>query len=74
MVNIVRTANKTGSWDLHLQAMLETLPISAAAGHHNYQKLLYLYLQNMFSLPSENSAVNKMFQEGKFVLRRSNRL
>ena len=49
-------------------------PIIAAAGHHNYLKSLYLYLQKMFSLPSENPTVNKMFQEGKFVVRRSDRL
>ena len=77
IINIARnliTADRSGSWDLHLQAMLETLPIIAAAGHHNYLKSLYLYLQKMFSLPSENPTVNKMFQEGKFVVRRSDRL
>ena len=68
------TADRTGSWDLYFQAMLVTLPIIAAAGHHNYLKSLYLYLQNMFSLPSENPTVNTMFQEGKFVVRRSDRL
>lgn len=72
MINIVRNlikADRTGSWNLHLQAMLETRPIIAAAGHHNYQKSLYLYLQKMYSLPSDNLAVNKMFHEGKFVVR-----
>lgn len=77
MINITRTlitAERTGSWDLHLQAMLEIIPIIAAAGHYNYLKSIYLYLQKMLSLPSENPAVNKMFHEGKFVVRRSDRL
>lgn len=72
MINIVHnliTEDKTGSWNLHLQAMLQNLSIIAAAGRHNYQKSLYLYLQKMFSLPFESPAVHKMFHEGTFVVR-----
>lgn len=54
--------------------MLEILHTVAAAGHHNYLISIYLYMQKMLSLPSENPAVSKMFQEGKFAVRRSDRL
>ena len=77
MISVVRTlitADRIGSWELHLYAMLEILPIIAAAGHVNYLKSLYLYLQKMFQLPSENAKVHKMFVESKFVIRRSDRL
>ena len=57
--------------------MQETLPISAAAGHHNYQKSLYrriVVLAEYVQMLSENPAVNKIFHEGNFVVRRSDRL
>lgn len=70
-VRMLIEADRTNSWDLHLYAMREILPIVAAAGHVNYLKSLYLYLQNMFNLSSKNAKVHKLFQEGKFVIRRS---
>ena len=40
-------ANCTGSWEMHLHAISDCLPIFAAAGHPNYLKSGYLYLQKM---------------------------
>ena len=37
-------ADRTGSWQMHLHAVSESLPIFAAAGHSNYLKSAYLYL------------------------------
>ena len=41
MVDILRKyirAERTGNWELHLQALSEMLPYMAASGHNNYTK------------------------------------
>ena len=60
IVEVIRkliTADRTGNWDLHLEAIQEALPIFAAAGHHNYSKSAYMYLQSMINLESSNQKV-----------------
>ena len=76
MVKTVRkliAADRTSSWKLHLEAIQECLVIVAAAGHHNYLKSGYKYLQDMLKLPSDNPSVYELFQKGQFVVRRSDR-
>ncbi|KAJ8874154.1 hypothetical protein PR048_024996 [Dryococelus australis] len=55
------------------KAFQECLVIVAAAGHHNYLKSGYKYLQNMLTLPSDNPPVYELFQKGQFGVRRSDR-
>ena len=53
MVDILRKyirAERTGNWELHLQAVSEMLPYLAASGHNNYTKSAWVYLQRMASL------------------------
>ena len=41
MIDILRKyirAERTGNWELHLQAVAELLPYLAASGHNNYTK------------------------------------
>jgi hypothetical protein len=45
-------SDHTGSWDNHLRAIFDTLPIFAAAGHHNYLKSAYLYIHEVSELES----------------------
>ena len=76
MVKIARMllmADRIGSWDRHLSAVGECLPIFAAAGHYNYLKLTYLYLQNIQNLEAKDPAVFRKFQEGIHVIRRSDK-
>ena len=50
MITILREllrAERLGIWDHHLNMIRNILPIFAAAGHHNYIKSAYLYLQNI---------------------------
>ncbi len=47
-------AERTGNWNLHLQAVLDMLPYFAASGQNLYAKSSYLYLQSMLSLPSSH--------------------
>ena len=50
MIDILRKfirAERTGNWDLHLQALSEMLPVLAASWHNNYTKSVLYYLQQM---------------------------
>lgn len=66
-------ADRTGSWMMHLQAVTECLPVFAAAGHSNYLKSAYLYLQRMNTLEFENNTVFEKFMHGFHVIRRSDK-
>ena len=61
----------TGNWALYRQNLHEMLPYFAAAGHNNYTKSLMLYLQKMETLHVTYLDVYARFQEGYFVVRRS---
>ena len=65
-------ADRTGSWQMHLHAISECLPIFAAAGHANYLKSAYLYLQKSMALETEHPAVYLKFMNGFHVIRRTN--
>ena len=66
-------AERTGNWELHLDAVRKMLPIFAAAGHILYAKSAYLYLQQMEGLPKSHPEVYQKFSEGFHVIRRSDR-
>ena len=74
MVGIARElieADRTGSWLMHLHAVAECLPIFAAAGHGNYVKSAYLYLQSMATLEHDMPSVFHRFMNGLHVVRRT---
>ena len=74
MVKVARRlvmGDRMGSWSTHLWAMAQCLLICAAAGHFNYVKSAYLYLQNMKDLETRNPVVFKKFQDGFHVIRRT---
>jgi hypothetical protein len=76
MVAILRRfikAERTGNWNLHLQAVHDMLPFFAAAGHNFFAKSAYIYLQMMNNLEQSHPAVYQSFQDGFHVVRRSNR-
>ena len=64
-------ADRTGSWQIHPHAISECLPIFAAAGHANYLKSGYLYLQNMNKLQTSSNVVFQKFMTGFHVIRRT---
>jgi len=66
-------ADRTGSWEMHLAAVADCLPMFAAAGHFNYVKSAYLYLQNMKDLELKDPEVYRKFQEGYHVVRRTDK-
>ena len=66
-------AERTGNWELHLEALSEMLPYLAASGHNLYVKCARLYLQSMSELQSENPDVYRDFMAGLHVVRRSDR-
>ena len=49
------------------------LPYFVASGHRLYAKSAYVYLQMMTALPETHPDVQKKFEEGFHVVRRSNR-
>lgn len=66
-------AERTGNWALHLKTTMEMLPFLAAAGHNNYLKSSYIYLQNMLDLKNTNPSVYELFEIGFHVIRRYQR-
>ncbi len=76
MVDVLRKfirAERTGNWNLHLQAVSEMLPYLAASGHNNYTKSALIYLQRMSHLQHEQPEVYHHFQAGLHVVRRTDR-
>lgn len=71
--NYIR-GERTGNWELHLQALQDMLPYMAASGHNLYTKSVRVYLQQMTDLKAEHPNVHKHFEDGFHVIRRSNRL
>ena len=77
MIDILRKfirAERTGNWELHLQALQDMLPYMAASGHNSYTKSALLYLQQMSNLKTQHPDVQQHFNKGLHVIRRSNRL
>ena len=74
MVEVAQEPNesdRTVLWQMHLHAISECLPILAAAGHANYLKSGYLYLQNMNKPQTSNNVVFHKFMTGFPVIRRT---
>ncbi|XP_076034952.1 uncharacterized protein LOC143021402 [Oratosquilla oratoria] len=72
MVGIARELiedDRTGSWLMHLHAVAQCLAIFAAAGHGNYVKSAYLYLQSMTTLEHDMPSVFHRFMNGLHVVR-----
>ena len=65
-------ANRTGSWQMHLDAILEALPIFAAGGHSKFLESSYLYLQKMKSLEKQHLKVFHKFMNGFHVIKHTN--
>ena len=77
MVDILRQyirAERTGNWDLHLEAVSKMLPYLAASEHNHYTKSAWVYLQQMHQLDKQHPDVYQHFQQGLHVVRRSDRL
>ncbi|KAJ8043657.1 hypothetical protein HOLleu_10852 [Holothuria leucospilota] len=75
MIRIARAliiVDRTGSWESHLCAVSDALSIFAAAGHFNYLKSAYFYIQEMSKLESRHPDVYKKFHDGFHVIRRTN--
>ena len=71
MLSIARalvSADRMGSWEMHLSAVSACLPIFTAAGHPNYLKSARLYLQKTYALKDDNPEVHQKFQSGFHVI------
>jgi len=62
-------AERTGNWDLHLQAITEMLPFLAVSGHNLYTKSVRIYLQDMRQLEKSQPRVHESFKAGLPVVR-----
>ena len=74
MLQVAKTlimADRTGSWQKLKQAFFECLTILAAAGHYNYLKSIYFFLQEMGELHIKHPNVHNQFEKGFHVIRRS---
>lgn len=76
MIQLLRSfirSERTGNWILHLVTLKKMLPYFAAAGHNHYAKCIYLYLQQMLQLVHSHPEVYRIFMNGDFIIRRSDR-
>lgn len=76
MIQLLRSfirSERLGDWILHLVTLKKMLPYFAAAGHNHYAKCIYLYLQQMLELLLTHPEVYKIFMNGDFIIRRSDR-
>lgn len=74
MVSILRSflySSRTGNWKLYIESLHNMLPFLAASGHNNYVKSLMLFLARMEKLETTHPRTFARFNEGYFVLRRS---
>ena len=62
---------RTGDCTLYLRSLQQMLPYLAASGHNNYVKSITLFLEKMSKLSTTHPFVSAKFQEGFFVVRRS---
>ena len=67
-------AERTGDWNLHLSSLKEMVPFFAAAGQNLYAQTVFLYLQQMSTLPTDHPVIYAMFLDGLHIVRRSDRL
>jgi hypothetical protein len=71
MFRILKTfikAERTLNWELHLQTTVEMLLFFAAAGHSNYLKSIYVYVENMISLKETNPLLYDQLKSGYHVI------
>ena len=61
--------DRSGSWQKLKQALYDSLPILAAAGHYNYLKSVYFFLQDMGELPIKHPEIHNQFERGFHVIR-----
>ena len=62
-------AERTGNWELHLQAVYDMLPFFTASGHNIYAKSAYLYLQLMLDLSNNLPELHDIVINGFHVIR-----
>ena len=70
MVDILKKfirAERTGNFNLHLEATNDMLPYFAAAGHNSYLNSAQLYLQKMSQLKTEHPDVHHHLKKGLHV-------
>ena len=76
MVKVARTlvaADRSSTWLKHLHAVSDCLPIFAVAGHYNYLKSAFFYVQEMSQLELKYINIFRKFQQGFHVIPRSNK-
>ena len=59
MIDKFIRAERTGNWELHLQAIQDMLPYMAVSGHNSYTKSAMLYLQQMSNLKTQHPDVHR---------------
>ena len=68
----MRNKVRTGSWQMHLRAVSDCLPIFVAAGHFRYLKSAHYYIKEINQFPNRHPELSQRFEQGSHVIRRSN--
>jgi len=70
MLRLLR-AERDADFDLHLDAVCETIPYFICGGRNNYAKYTPVYVAEMRQLETQQPDAYKQLQSGAFVVRRS---
>lgn len=76
MISILKShirSERTGDWQLQLDAIRGMIPYNAAAAHNSYTKCLFIFLQEMEKLKRTHPVLYDRFTDGHFMIRRSDR-
>ena len=73
LVKLMLYADRTCDWEMHLNVAQKCLPLFASAGHYNYLKSTYHYIQTMANLEKTNPVLYSKFKAGYLVVRRSDK-
>lgn len=76
MVDIVKTfisAERSGNFEMPLQAVEHMLPYFASSDHNNYAKCARVYFEQMTELKATYPELYRMLNKGHFTVRRKDR-
>ena len=67
LVRVMLYVDRTGDWEMHLNVLQNCLPLFASAGHYNYLKSVYHYIQTMANLQKSHPVLYFKFKAGYHV-------
>ena len=68
LVWLILYADRRGDWEMHLNVVQKCLPLFASAGHYNYLKCAYHYIQTMANLQKTHPVLYQLLYQQTTIL------